>query len=93
MQRIASAWKGIAMSEAKERSSGAIVIALALLVMLVLPVMYILSIGPVAALARNGYLSEGALAVLSVVYAPLEYVAESSDWTQQWAEWYISFWQ
>ena len=81
------------MSDYKERSSGAVVIALALLVLLGLPVLYALSIGPIAWLANHGYLSQWLLEVLSVVYWPLECVAHSSEWTEQWAEWYIEFWQ
>jgi len=81
------------MSEPKERSSGAIVLALALVVLLGLPVLYVLSIGPVAWLANREYLSEWALEILSVVYLPLQFLADSSEWAEQWAQWYISFWE
>jgi hypothetical protein len=80
------------MSERKESSGGPLAIALAVLVLLGLPVLYFLSIGPIVWLASHEYLSDNTVQWLSAAYWALESLADSSDVFRGIAEWYISFW-
>lgn len=78
------------MSDDKGKSGGGLAILLMAVVALLLPIVYVLSIGPAVWLLNRGLLPETPLVT---IYAPLEWLARSSDWFQAAAEWYIQFWE
>lgn len=70
----------------KPRLGGGPAVAVCLIL---LPVLYVLSEGPVAGLVMRGYLPQEASTVL---YAPLNWVAARSNTLSLLLEWYESFW-
>jgi hypothetical protein len=60
----------------------------ALTALLLLPVLYILSIGPAAWLMQNGYLS---LSAFDTCYTPAAIAADIFD-LRTWLGWYASLW-
>lgn len=55
-----------------------------------LPVLYVLSLGPAVWLVvANGGTGRD---LVTFVYAPLKWLADHSDTTRDWLEWYVSFW-
>lgn len=56
--------------------------------------LYVLSPGPLTALADAGYISEEGVSgtVLRVVYWPLHWCYENFDWFETLYEWYVSLW-
>jgi hypothetical protein len=55
-------------------------------VSLLLPVLYVLSVGPAVS---RGYISEG---VAMSIYAPLVMIAEDHKWAEDWIEWFAQLW-
>ena len=74
------------MSAEKQSSRAAPLVACTLFVLLVLPTLYVLSIGPAFWLSQRGYLSDEAGAWF---YWPLSAIANSSEFAQNWLIWYI----
>lgn len=56
-----------------------------------LPVLYVLSIGPAIWLAEAGYLQGTVIEVLEVVYAPLVWLANDTPLGGP-IEWYVDLW-
>ena len=77
------------MSEHKGKTGGAGLVALCAAVALGVSGGYVLSTGPFAWLVNRGYV---AAEPLEGIYAPLKWLAQSSDWFRGWAEWYIALW-
>jgi len=77
------------MSKRRE-SSGQVVVVVALLLLFLLPVLYVLSLGPAIMLSEHGYLNSE---VWDWVYAPLVLIYESCPPTQKPLEWYASLFE
>jgi hypothetical protein len=77
------------MSEHRENAGGGLAIALAAIVVLGLPVLYVLSVGPFVWLVERQILP----ASVSIIYAPLGMLVESSDWLREAADWYVNLWR
>ena len=60
------------------------------LVFLVLPALYVLSIGPASYLFKAGWISEG---TVTLVYWPLVRLSQESVVLAEWFEWYENMWQ
>jgi hypothetical protein len=73
----------------ERRSHGGVLIAVVILLLMALPLLYVFSIGPVAAYYRGGTPVPPAV---EGFYAPLQWLAESSDTARQFFEWYIGLW-
>lgn len=69
------------------RSSGGLGIAVALVMLALLPVLYVLSVGPVAMMFPQEPPDWA-----KVVYAPLIWLAETSDVAAKVLEWYVRLW-
>ena len=59
---------------------------------IVLVALYPLSLGPVCWLQSRGPLPSSAESVLSVIYKPLEWLAENSETVNDVVVWYAGFW-
>ena len=75
------------MSERDEKRGGS-GCAITGVVLILLPVLYVLSIGPAVWLAIHDYLSFDAF---DFIYSPVHFLAERSDWFAFAADWYQSF--
>jgi hypothetical protein len=64
-------------------------IASVLLIML-LPLVYVLSVGPAVWLQMNGYLSESVEDALEVIYLPLAWLVMNSEWAEAMLMAYLS---
>jgi hypothetical protein len=62
-------------------------------VLAALPVIYILSIGPIVGAAQRGFLPEPVLAFLEVFYAPLIVVLDRPSTLSAALEAYCAFWE
>ena len=60
-----------------KRGGGAVVLLAPVVLLVILPMYYVLSVGPVVRMARSGQLSESWRSVLSIAYWPLEWTAEN----------------
>lgn len=58
-----------------------------IVVLLMLPVFYVLSVGPAVWLISQGYLDDGAARWF---YGPLEWLAERSEMIRSCFQWYVS---
>ncbi len=74
-------------TERNTKSSGAVVLCI-LAFLVLLPVLYVLSIGPVALLYRT----TSAPPFVVAIYIPLLYVAETWDAFGDVLQWYIDLW-
>ena len=76
----------------RRRSGGrAVVVAAGLL--LALPVLYVLSIGPAVWIHQNGNLSADTKAAIETAYAPLEGLANAFEPIEDALDWYVEFWE
>jgi hypothetical protein len=57
--------------------------------LLLVPLLYVLSIGPAAWLSSRGYLSDGAT---ETIYYPVILASEQFGWCQEVVNWYVDFW-
>jgi len=76
------------MSERKEKRGG-VGCFIHGVVGLVLPVLYVLGMGPAAWLSLRFQFLERPLGVL---YAPLAYLANNFDWAHRVITWYMNLW-
>ena len=78
-------------SKSNERSSsGASVVTVILLIgMLLLPIAYVLSIGPAVWLYDRGWLPDAVI----VVYWPIEALHNYSSICREALDWYVALWQ
>jgi hypothetical protein len=75
-------------SDKRERSPAVVIAAI---VLPLLPLLYVLSMGPVHWLAKHGYLNGAVAGWLEWFYEPLEYAA-TVDAISDVLIWYRSFW-
>jgi hypothetical protein len=74
----------------QRESSGAAVAALLLLVLLFLPILYVLSLGPVIWIVNRTGMEPG---IFTVIYAPLEWLHEESKFAKWVLDAYIKLWR
>jgi hypothetical protein len=75
-----------------QRASGLVtVVGIALLVLL--PMLYVLAIGPLVWFADNGMISDGPMEVIAVIYWPLEKLAEKSPLVETPLMAYVDWWR
>jgi hypothetical protein len=60
-------------------------------IIVVVPILYVLSIGPVWAIDWWNH-TQSSPAWIGAVYWPLVRLAEESDFAYQWLEWYLKLW-
>jgi hypothetical protein len=60
-------------------------------IILVVPILYVLSIGPVWAIDRWNH-TQSSPPWIGIVYWPLIWLANESDFAYQWLEWYLRLW-
>lgn len=70
-------------------STAAPILAVLAIVLVTLPILYVLSIGPATWLFLRGYLDD---ATLETIYTPL-WRANDAMGTHEWLGWYLFFWQ
>jgi hypothetical protein len=75
--------------EEKRGNAGAAWIVVALLIALLLPVLYVLSVGPVVAMVQP---NSNEPAWFATVYAPLIWLDQNSTAASSFFEWYVGFW-
>lgn len=76
------------MSERDEKRGGLGCAIAGVLLLLLLPVLYVLSIGPVAMLVNNN----DSLRWMAVIYHPLGWLAECYEPIGHALEWYVDLW-
>jgi hypothetical protein len=75
-------------SERSPHGGGALACAL-LLVLVALPVLYVLSLGPAIWLGHNRMVNTD---ILQTIYSPLEWLYNNVEATKPLFDWYLSFW-
>ena len=75
------------MKDGDKKSSTPVVIILVVCVVVLLPFLYVLSIGPAYWLFANGYVSGEAF---MDIYAPLGFLQQKSEWLRVIIKWYVS---
>jgi len=61
-------------------------------VLMLLPVLYVASIGPVVWMDNRGHIPEWSRGPLEALYAPLEWVLSKSQTLDHWFERYVDLW-
>lgn len=79
----------MAEAEHKSKGSAAAVILLLLGLFVFLPLLYVLSIGPMVMIYQDG---TNIPPLIEWFYQPLVDLVNSSEWLSSVAEWYVSFW-
>jgi hypothetical protein len=77
----------------RERASGAALVAVLFVVLFLLPVLYVLSIGPAAWLVNTGRLNFDEGSVTVRFYTPLLLAAECCPPVDDSLQWYVSLWE
>jgi hypothetical protein len=77
------------MSEKRKTAAAPFIIAT---VLILLPVLYVLALGPIHWLQLRGYIHEPVTDWLTVAYRPLEWAVKTSPVCREWMDWYCSFW-
>ena len=82
------------MTEQLEERRRPSITSLVAFFLFILPMLYVLSIGPVVALVDAGYISRGGqlLEFLRVVYQPLQWCHDNVEWATPLFEWYFELW-
>jgi hypothetical protein len=78
-----------AMKETIERRKGSHAGAM-LAVVLLLPVLYVLSIGPAARLVFRGYMQPE---TVKAIYAPVQWLADQNHAVNFTLTWYVNLWK
>lgn len=76
-----------------KRGGGTAVVLVLVAVLVVLPMLYVLSTGPVVWMAHSGFISESLIPVIGVIYAPLEWVAHNVPVVGPALDQYVEWWQ
>lgn len=76
--------------EATAQGSAAAVVVVMLMITVMLPVLYVLSLGPVIMMIERGGMSTE---FWQWFYAPLEWLCEHVDFIRTFVEWYVSLWR
>jgi hypothetical protein len=79
--------------KATKRGGGAAVALVLVVVLVLLPMLYVLSVGPVARLADNGLIDQNWNTVLGVIYWPLDWTADNVPVVGPAIIWYVESWQ
>jgi hypothetical protein len=74
------------------RSGGAVAVV-AVLLLVVLPLLYVLSVGPAVWVHESGMLSPGGKHALETIYLPVEWAAYKSQVISTPLMWYIDLWK
>jgi hypothetical protein len=76
-----------------KQGGGAAVVLVLVAVLFVLPMLYVLSVGPVIWLAHSGYIGTPLVPALGMIYAPLEWVAHNVPVIGPAIDTYANWWQ
>lgn len=76
--------------ETTAHGSSAMVVAVILLVAVLLPVLYVLSVGPVIMMIERGGTDAEFWAWF---YTPLEWLHEHVEFTRSFLDWYVELWR
>ena len=79
--------------KATKRGGGAVVVMALVAVLVLLPLLYVLSVGPVARLADNGLIDQKWQTVFGVIYWPLDWTAENVPVVGPAIIGYVEWWQ
>ena len=79
--------------KATKRGGGAVVVMALVAVLVVLPILYVLSIGPVVWLAQSGFISPSLGYPLEFVYSPLKWVADNVPIIGPAINGYVELWR
>jgi hypothetical protein len=74
----------------KASSGGAVIIAVLVLLFILLPVLYVASVGPVVWLEHRNLIEVKPGSVIFYIYLPLEWAVANCPPLQPAAEWYVS---
>jgi hypothetical protein len=77
----------------KRSAGGAAAVAVIVVVFLILPMVYLLAIGPIVWLHRRGHLELGPNSIIARVYAPAEWAAEVCPPFGQAVQMYVALWE
>ena len=77
----------------KSRAGSGCGVVAVLLILVCLPCIYVLAIGPLVPLADAGLLSDEVTTVLQYIYSPLRWVHERSSVVQSALDWYVGLWE
>ena len=75
---------------AKRKSYADRWVAIAAILLVVLPPAYVLSIGPAIWLRERGWISE---ATSRTIYEPVMFCVRRSSWAHGWVGWYANLWK
>jgi hypothetical protein len=76
----------------KRAAGGAAAVAVIVVVFLILPMIYLLALGPIAWLHSRGHLEVGPNSLIARAYAPLEWTAQACPPFERAMGWYLSLW-
>jgi hypothetical protein len=74
--------------ETKQSGGGAAVPAVTVLVLVLLPVIYVASLGPVVWLVSRDFIDAGPESIVAIIYAPLQNAADHSPFIERALMWY-----
>ena len=80
------------MREETKRGFNGPLIAILVVSLVMLPLLYILSVGPAAFIYDRLDDNSWQAATLSAIYAPLAWVCERSEQAEQMISWYMKLW-
>ena len=76
-----------------KRGGGIVVVLVVVCVLVVLPMIYVLSLGPVVWLAHSGFISPTLAPALEFVYSPLKWVADNVPILGPAINGYVEMWR
>lgn len=76
-----------------KRGGGTAVVLVLVALLVVLPMLYVLSVGPVVWMVHSGFISQTMLPVIGAIYAPLEWVAQNVPVVGPALDRYVRWWQ
>jgi hypothetical protein len=77
----------------KQRSGGAAAVAVAGLLFLTLPLLYVLALGPLVWLHDRGLMSDPVEDVVEAMYRPLAFASREIPIVKEPLEWYVGWWE
>jgi hypothetical protein len=79
--------------KATKRGGGTVVVLVLVVVLVVLPILYVLSIGPVVCLVSNGAIAPSLKPAIDTVYSPLEWTVNNVPLVGTAIVWYAELWR
>jgi hypothetical protein len=79
--------------KATKRGGGAAVVLVLVAVLVVLPILYVLSLGPIVYLVGNGAISPSLYPAVATVYWPLDWIANNVPQVGPAIVWYAERWR